>query len=67
MPTKIDEQEIIDALLAEGLRLPIVRWALVEFVADEKGYGCTLTDSAAVGIGGTVLEALTAAIDSERA
>ena len=65
--TQATEQEVSDACFANAMFLPIDRFDAVRIVRDENGYGATLVDSGAVGLGGTPASALQAAIECERA
>ncbi len=61
----IGETETYEACVANALILPIARFDAVVIVRDEHGYGATLTDTGAVGLGDTAADALEAARRAE--
>ena len=62
---EVTEQAKMNAILEAGLLLPSDRWDFVKIISDEHGFGCTLTDTAAVGLGATAGASLRSALISE--
>lgn len=62
---KISDTETHEACMSNSLILPIARFDAVVIVRDENGYGAVLTDTGAVGMGGSAADALECARKNE--